>query len=70
MTSIAYISPHRFTGKEMEHIEIIHYPTDTFSDSVALNAVRFLRFCIDKELDTAICSRMIVTMRSLRRRRV
>ena len=41
-------SCHRFSGKEMEHIEIAHRPTNTLSDSVALNAVRFLRFCMDK----------------------
>ena len=41
------IPPCRFTRKEMEGIEITHRPTNTFSDSAALIAVRFLPFCMD-----------------------
>jgi hypothetical protein len=31
----------------MEEIEIAHRPTKTFSDTIALGAVRFLRTCMD-----------------------
>jgi ubiquinol oxidase len=39
---------YRFTGTEMEQVGIAHRPTNTLSDNVALYAVRFARFCMDK----------------------
>lgn len=32
----------------MENVQIAHRPTNTLSDKVALGAVQFLRFCMDK----------------------
>lgn len=32
----------------MENVEIAHRPTRTLSDIIAFNAVRFLRFCMDR----------------------
>jgi hypothetical protein len=42
------IETYRFTEQQMKAVQISHKVPEDFGDKIALNAVRFLRYCMDK----------------------